>query len=568
MVEAGELENLSGGESGGAGGGVCNVTADLRDLSGRSGLPSKFVFLTEAGVSTSITIRETFANSTKQEALISGGVWGGPQGAGARPGLVGGDGRHGSFDPNLGQAVGGGLFIWNVDNLLIPASSSLTGLQYTVNDGQFFFTDMVIPEGQTIRFVGSVAPVIHVRGQVDVRGTIEVNGADAAGSNAITGLAIGQKVSNFNALGALLGQAGTVGGAGGGSGGAGADRCNNTGPIIVGGINTTDGQPGSDVRLLAAHAYSGSALGTGGLGSQLTPATGIWATPVPIVGPIYCGYFSPGGAGGGFQVAGGIADLPVYVGTNLIVSTPRVAGGSSFSLLPYPPASPPANYTSLEHFTVGGSGGGGGGSHGYGIVTLGTVTQRFMAGHGGTGGGGAVAIRSGGTSVFGSTAVLSARGGDGVLIRGTSGANPPATTGISSPGGAGSGGSFLLQSAQSVSVAGTVNTRGGNGSTVGFIDNSLQRVNGAAGDGAAGFFRLEAPSGNVSFGGTSTPAYVPATMSGNLTDRDDLSGDSSLWYTTGLVFPPTWNFYELDVDLDGNGTIDITYTGSGLPGTV
>ena len=69
------------------------------------------------------------------------------------------------------------------------------------------------------------------------------------------------------------------------------------------------------------------------------------------------------------------------------------------------------------------------------------------------------------------------------------------------------------------------------------------------------------------WGGASTPAFVQADNVGDLTDRDSLSGDASLWYGTGLVFPPNWDRYELDVDTDGDGTVDVTYTDSGAPVT-
>jgi hypothetical protein len=541
------------------------VTADLRDLAGTSAIPAKFVFLTQQGVSTPIEITESFASNAKQEVLISGGTWGGSQGAGARPGLIGGDGRHGSFTPGLGTPMGNGLFIWNVDNTLIPAASSSTGLQYQVNDGRFFFTDMVIPLGTTIRFVGSVPPVIRVRGQVQIDGSIEVNGIDAAGEVATSGGATGQRVSNFPALSSPTGQPGSSGGVGGGQGGTGGDRGTNLGPTIVAGINLTNGQSGQDVRVLAGNAYAGLAVGTGGLGSVLTPATGIWGTPTPTVGGIvYCAYFSPGGSGGGFNSPGQIADIPVYAGSSsgTVVFEPPVAAGVAFDLMPFPPGGVSASYSSLRHFTVGGSGGGGGGSHGYGLFAVGAAVQKWMAAHGGMGGGGAFAIRAGGSVVISPSATLSARGGDGVWITGTT------VTGNSSPGGGGSGGSFLVQSGQQVSVDGVLDARGGIGSRVGLQLNVLQAANGAGGDGSPGFLRLEAPAANVVWAGSSTPTYVSSTMSGDLADRDDKSGDASLWYSTGLVFPPTWDRYELDVDLDGDGTVDFTYDDSGAPGSI
>lgn len=553
------------------------VTADLRDLSGRSAIPAKFVFLTEAGVSTPIQITETFVNNGKQEQEISGGIWGGAQGPGARPGLIGGDGRHGSFDPNLGEPIGGGIFAWNVDNLLIPETSSLTGEQYLVTDGRFYFTDMVVPVGTTIRFVGTSAPVIRVRGQVDIRGTIEVNGRDAPGEVAFGSPPgsnqTGEFVSTFNARVITTGQAGSEGGVFGGRGGKGADTCTNSGPTIVNGQNLTNGQAGQDINVLAGHAYAGTVGQTGGRGGLLTPQSGSWGSSPPLLQSVWCAWFSPGGSGGGFSSNGTNAGAPNYLGSTTSgasgpVTTAPVVGGNSFSVMPFPPTSAPAGYTSLNHFLVGGSGGGGGGSHSYGIVGLGGTAGTWYSGHGGTGGGGTFAIRSGGTLVVGSEGLLIARGGDGVLITGTVPAGTPQNTlGISSPGGAGSGGSMLLQSGQSVTMSGEINTRGGVGSRVGELATAQVRLESQAGSGADGFYRIEAPPMSINFGGQATPAFVSGENDGDLEDRDDRSGDSSLWYTTGLVFPPTWDRYELDVDIDGDGVVDITYTDSGAPGT-
>ncbi|MCK5940602.1 MAG: hypothetical protein KAI24_01435, partial [Planctomycetes bacterium] len=262
------------------------VTADLRDLSGRSAIPAKFVILTQAGVSTPIEVVETFASNAKQQPVVSGGIWGGAQGPGARPGVIGGDGRHGSFDPTLGNPVGANTYEWNSDLFVIPQSVSLTGQEYTITDGRFYFTDFIVPEGTTVRFTGTVAPVIRVRGDVQIAGTIDVNGRDLPFTIQTSGPATGQRVSVFNAR---IGNSttpvmpGTAGGPGAGRGGNGAQEGNDQGPIIVGGINLTDGQPGEDVGLRAGHAYAGNAIGTGGVGSIQTPATGMWQAPFPLV---------------------------------------------------------------------------------------------------------------------------------------------------------------------------------------------------------------------------------------------------------------------------------------------
>ncbi len=549
------------------------VTADLRDLSGRSAIPAKFEILTREGISTPIEITESFQSSAQQEPVISGGNWGGAAGPGARPGVIGSDGRHGSFDPTLGNPVGANTFEWNGDSFLIPAGSSLTGLEYTVTDGRFYFTDFNVPEGTTIRFTGTVPPVIRVRGDVEIAGRIDVSGS---------GLPFiflnGVRASSYNArVGTQAApiQQGTAGGPGAGRGGNGALEGNNQGPVIQNGVVISDGQPGQDVGLRAGHAYAGSASGTGGLGGRQTPTTGIWATPTPAIQTVYCPYFSPGGSGGGFNSVGASPDTPTHGNSSwqAVFNAnlgPVPAGGVSFSLQPYPPPAPPSPYSSLDHFLVGGSGGGGGGSHGYSLLTVGAATEKWMNGHAGTGGGGAAAIRCGGTMTIAATAEFTARGGQGVVISGDNPNTPTPDTsyGISSPGGGGAGGSFVLQAGRDLSFAGTMDTRGAEGSTVSVPPtNTLLQMSGKGGDGATGYFRLEA-EGVVAFGGTAFPSFVAGQNSGPLTDRDNLSGDASLWYATGLVFPPTWERYELDVDLDGDGALDVTYTDSGEPGTI
>jgi hypothetical protein len=43
-------------------------------------------------------------------------------------------------------------------------------------------------------------------------------------------------------------------------------------------------------------------------------------------------------------------------------------------------------------------------------------------------------------------------------------------------------------------------------------------------------------------------------------DRDSASGCRSTWRSTGFVFPPEWLRYELQVDIDGDGTVDRVYS--------
>ena len=562
------------------------VTAELRDLSGRSATPGQFEFTTIAGSPTAIGITESFVNGARQDPLVSSGVWSN----GARPGLLGGDGRHGPFNAAFGTPLGGNVFEWKTDTattpptgVTIPATNTLNGQQYVVLDGKFFFTDMTLPQGTTLRFTGNVAPQIYVRGQVDVRGTIQVNGVDLPFGIPTGGLAASQRVSTFNARNTTTnprnGQPGTAGGPGGGRGGKGGDK---------GTLATAVPQPppplacngsdGSPLQFPLGHtAYSAGPVPNfgGGVGSPIWPTAGTQAAVAsltPLLANAYRGHFARGGGGGSFQLNGqlptGLTNPPApNPALGFLVSPPLPAGTTFTNVYPTPPD---PGYSSLTHYLVGGSGGGGGGSHPFGLIGIGPNLDFFMAGSGGSGGGGTLAIRAGGDLVVSGSGLLESKGGLGVLICG----DDPSTLvqealsqatsfGVSSPGGGGSGGSILLQSGRNLLVQGRIDTSGGPGSRIGSITPTNMGVTGQGGAGAPGFYRLEA-GGVVNFAGTgiSVPAFVAGSNDGSLADRDSTTGDLTTWYATNVIFPPTWLRYELDVDQDGDGTIDITYTDS------
>jgi hypothetical protein len=499
---------------------------------------------------------EDFTDASGMDAAISGDRWQN----GARPGLLGGDGRHGSFEPSLGNQTAPQEYTFDTALVTIPAERSLDGQVHLVTDGRLYFTDFVVPAGVTVHFVGPLPPQIFVRGQARIDGTLSLDGA---------------AMTNFNAVGVLStvapviqGQPGGAPGAGGGRGGQGGNECQGTGPAGCSGAN------GEDVRLLAGHAYAASSANTGGRGAPMHPPTGPSNVGVPNVntGAIlsaFRSFFAFPGGGGGFTNPGAAGSVAPLAGLQL-GANPGPA--NALSLFPYPPVSPPVGYSSLNHFLVGGSGGGGGGSHPFGnlVSTTSPPNNLYCAGSGGSGGGGAMALRTGGDLQVAASATLQARGGRGVLIRG----NDPAVIatnlnwGIACPGGGGSGGSFLLQSGADLTVAGPVDTSGGDGSRTGQIQ-SVANINviSQAGAGSPGFYRAEA-AGVLRFTAAgSVPAYNPALNSGALADRDAYTGSASVWHPTQRILPPQWSHYELEVDTDGNGTVDVTYTDSGAAGT-
>lgn len=495
---------------------------------------------------------ESFADRSGLDPLVSGDRWQ----HGARPGVLGGDGRHGSFDPALGTPTGPQEFTFDTTLVTIPADRSLDGQVHQITDGQFFFTDFVVPAGVTVRFVGPVPPVLHVTGQARIEGRVSLDAAAMANFNSIGVTSSMQPV--------IPGQPGGAPGAGGGRGGRGGNECQGTGPLGC------DGEHGEDVRLLAGHAYAASAIHTGGRGSPMHPANGSGTAGSPnvnsalILAAFRAAFAHPGG-GGGFTVPGAAGTVAPLSGI-AVGSNPGPA--SSFSLFPYPPVAPPPDYTSLHHFLVGGAGGGGGGSHPFGLLM--SATNLYCAGSGGSGGGGAMALRAGAELQVAATGQLQARGGRGALIRG----NDPGVAannlnwGIACPGGGGSGGSFVLQAGGDLSIDGPIDTSGGDGSRTGQITFlAALNVNSQGGAGSPGFYRLEA-AGALQVGAAShVPSYDPAQNAGPLTDRDAYTGSASRWRALGRILPPSWSHYELDVDVDGNGTVDITYDDTGAPGT-
>ncbi|MFN7589814.1 MAG: hypothetical protein ACK5UQ_15150 [Planctomycetota bacterium] len=507
---------------------------------------------------------ESFSLPTNRDLAASGDTW---SGGAVSPARIGGDGRHGSFDAAFGQSLGNNVFEWNTDNQTIPASATLSGQSEVVSDGRFFFSDLVVPAGVTVRFVGSAPVQLFVRGRVDVQGTIDVSAADMPAVIGQVGLGNGQRVTNFNARGSfnqlVQGQVGGPGGPGGGRGGNGGNECDGNGPAtqVVGGVTVflNNGQNGEDVRVSAAHAYLAQAIGTGGAGSPLAPSTGLNATALTQLVSVWRAAFSRGGGGGGYMLAGVGPTLPVIgtgVGSQPFNSAP-VPQANAFPLLPLPQPAP-VGFRSLDHFLVGGSGGGGGGSHTFGLLQGSAATsvgERFLAGHAGSGGGGALAIRAGGNLAVGSGAALRARGGNGVLILGDDPFASPSVQdsnyGISSPGGGGSGGSVLLQADGLVQFAGAVDTSGGLGSRVGGIFPQTLSVQAQAGAGSNGFYRIEQPFGGIVFTGTGVPAFTAGTNTGTLTDSDARTGSRSIWLLPSSPGLPVYVRYELLVRING-----------------
>ncbi len=287
-------------------------------------------------------IFERFFGSSQLDRNVSAGEW---QGGTAIPGMLGGTGQHGSFDPTLGQEIAPDTWLWDTDSMTIPAGDTLFGFPVVVADGHFEFSDFVIPTGTTVIFRGSHPAVIRVRGTVRIDGELRLDG-DSPDPNfdprsiiSAGGIYAGQD-----------GQPGTAAGAGGGRGGDGADGADGVGvqPRFF-------GAAGENLVAPALSAYASMTMGTGGTGGPLWPAGGRRASVTFTLFAAVCGQLAGGGGGGAFLGAGGTGiPLQSFAPADL---GPSVAGGTA---VPY--LLPARSVSSLDHFLVGGAGGGGGGS--------------------------------------------------------------------------------------------------------------------------------------------------------------------------------------------------------------
>jgi len=513
-----------------------SVTGNVRDLSGRAAEAASFSFLTLPSSGQERTISERFNTGAQRDPNLSSGVWANGR---ATPGLLGGDGIHGSFDPSIGLNLGNQIFEWDTSNTMFPARVTPNNQPITVADGKYYFEDFILPAATTLRFVGPHPVEIRVMGKVEIAGKIECNGKRMT--------VFGAKNTLSGAL--LPGQPGGVPGPGGGAGGRGANR--NDGSGNASGVNGANGQP---VQLKTGHAYATQAAATGGRGSTVWPASGRSQDVQYTVSFVFSGQIQSGGGGGGFDIAGVDGTVQQRAnGATLAQQGPDTNGGALFDPFPIP-----GGTSSIDHFLIGGSGGGGGGSHVF-LALTNQALDTWRAGGGGSGGGGAIAIRSGGDLVVGGSGVIECRGGDGVTF---SDANLVAA-GIATinkaypaPGGGGSGGSVLLQSQSSIIQSGLLDTSGGTPSNVDGVTPVQVAARTTGGAGSPGFVRLEVPSGLINAGNT-VPTATGSNV-GQLVDRDDFVGDISKWYGTQLVFPPTYQRYEMEVDF-GNGIIQ-TYS--------
>ena len=546
------------------------VTNEVRDLSGKRASPVVFEFTTKAGKLAEGSIVEEFDKpQDNRDDLRDGAIW---KGGKVVPGKVGSSGILGDFDILAGGKVfdprgtyGKTIVIWDTDATKIPGTHTLTGKDIVVNDGVYEFSSFVLDKKYHLRFKGSHPPVIKVSGKIEIKGTIDVSAPDG------TFYELDPKKRQ------VVGQAGSPGGPGGAKGGKGAQVPFLADPKskVLGDI---DGLPGESVKLPAGHPLSGLVGNTGGRGSKgwpqpKSPANDLTSVTSQVTFTAYSGFisqqFGAGGGGGGYATDGG-GGKPVK---NSSSAAPKAAdfgppskGGTKLNMAPLFSSPLP----SRRLFQIGGSGGGGGGYNVSGTVKATKPVFNWNPGHGGAGGGGVVTLISGGPLVIQSTGLILAEGGGsqgaivwenqakeipkidpvtGKIVR----INPSYdSSGFWNPllGGAGSGGSILLQSGGFLDLRGRVSVKGGVSRKLAGEYIGLDSESGAGG---AGFIRAESdPKPNYkSFVSFDPPAKPENAGLLRAVDQDKVSSAVTNWYFTKTLFPPTYLFYVIKAKIDG-----------------
>lgn len=493
------------------------VTNRVRDLSGKAVAPTLFTFFTEAAASDVLTIDETFTTEAQLDKEQSSGSW---SGSGVF-GPIGGDGLLGDFDPTDGTFLAPNIYIWSTDSQVIkkPVLTGVTPPLSPVTDGVFRFSNFKLPRNTIVDFRGSRIPRILVRGSLEIAGTVRVNGINLT------------PVTASNAVG----QVGSAGGPGAGKGGQGGDR----GDGLSNGGGAYSGRPGEDVKLPVGHAYASRAVGTGGRGGLQFPASGRNAdVTFRANSNAICGMVPAGGAGGGNASAGSTGKA-----TNSPSLPTKELGPDSIAGIAFDPFPLPSGTLTFDHFLFGGSGGGGGGSH---VFFSSSPTPKWSAGGGGAGGGGAIGIRVGRDLTLTSEGRLEARGGDGVSYGVAQQPLGPPTA-----GGGGSGGAIVLQVGGSIFQSGLIDASGGKKS---LWDLSVFGAASEGGDGSPGLIRLEMPTApSPALLGNTVPSASTKNVD-SLRESDNASGFQSKWYSTRLLFAPTYQYYVVQAT-DGASTL-------------
>lgn len=570
---------------------VVLLRAQIFDLGGNALVNSgKFVFEPEKITFQEVEISESFESIVNEDSIRSGNDWG-PSVLGKGPG--GGSGRLGDLVVLPGEVVEldtdsedfvdiDDLEMFNPDNVIDRPTPLV------VEGGVFEFSRMRIDAGGTLRFRGTNAARVYVRGEAVIQGLIDVAGTSAV----------------IHSANDLEGGVGGDPGPGGGAGGNGGMRPDGTNFTLVGGVRNPDAGPEDVLDPATYDRVNGQTGGGIPFPSTLVPAPTFvcfggggfsWPQPslanpalhMPSVGTDVAGMqfeklqecrtVTPGAPGGGAAYAlPGKPGVPVFGGilSSPVTQAPSTPGGDSADL----EIDESVRSLSPEIGLLrGGGGGGGGGAHlqrtQINGVQLFDCSIPIPAGSpssislylahssaAGGGGGGALQITGGSRVIL--NGLINASGGDG-----GSGFFPPPPSSpedFAQAGGAGAGGAVLLQGPQILiqSVPGRIDISGGLGGEGTGNPFPIQPSRG--GDGSPGFLRMEAD--NAPSIAIESPKVVPteATLQAQYGSGVEVEDIISTAVWTPLAEPPSgmsgaqscWlrppgNFFELQFEEDG-----------------
>ena len=296
------------------------------------------------------------------------------------------------------------------------------GNSLPVSGGVFPFRNIDIPQGVRVSASGPNPLVFLATGDVEIEGTLSVDGGDGEGAIAINSANIPTK--------------GGVGNAGGGNGGRAS-------------LNTTDSTAQGETG-----EGPGGEAGVGGEGGNIA------------CGPIQAGFVGAGGGGGSFASQGD-DDFYTFQNDNIVKGIGGKGTGSQGDVLGGKPGAvvfsdenPNNNFWGRQvdkdgnvyigelGAARGGNGGGGGGDRTSAASCFAGPASYFNdeRGGGGGAGGGILIIKALGKIEVGQTGLISANGGNG------GGGEPNASNQQAGGGGGGSGGMVILMSATAIEL--------------------------------------------------------------------------------------------------------------------
>jgi hypothetical protein len=496
---------------------VLELSPQIADLAGGALLnPGIISFTSEVIAFGQLDLTEPFSDAGQQDATHSSSGWGGGLLA---PGLGGGSGRLGELIVPPGALVEldtDSEDFASIDDEVIfnPTNVIDRTANFQVTGGVFEFTRLRVDSGGVLRFKGSRAGRLLIRGQAAIQGLVDVAG----------------RSGQLQRSDADVGGAGGQSGAGGGDGGRGGYRPDGSAFVSVGGVANPGAGP-TNVQDPGTYVLVNGDSGTGiPVPSTIDPAPVLigagegalaWPQPTAANAALHmpqnpadtsglqaerlqlCSVIQPAapGGGGAHGLSGGTGVAVVSGVASLgITLAPNAPGGRSEDIGVDDLARSLAPELGLLR---GGAGGGGGGGHiqltrvngqplgSCSIPVSGALqVNSYLSHSGGGGGGGGGGLQLAAGLRIDLDGVIDVSGGDGGSS--TFPPNPSSPSDLAVGGGGGAGGGLLLQSqiVQIRGIPGRIDFSGGEGGE-GSGNPAFPVRPSFGGHGGAGLLRME-----------------------------------------------------------------------------